>query len=81
MEGNRCAKTSMLSKLAEPKLVSTVPLYTACVALTASVERFPCSWYGDEAQPRIVRTTIIAPDTNWPFGYSSRQQWRKSDML
>jgi hypothetical protein len=50
-------------------LVSTVPLYTDCVALTASVERCPCPWYGHEAQPRIVRTTIIAPDTNWPFGY------------
>jgi hypothetical protein len=22
-----------------------------------------------EGQPRMIRTTIIAPDTNWPFGY------------
>jgi hypothetical protein len=69
MEGNWYAKTSVLSKLAEPSLATTVPLYTACVALTASVERFPCPWYGDEGQSRMIRVTIIPSDRNRPFYY------------
>jgi hypothetical protein len=74
MEGNRCATTSVLSRLAEsrlaePWLVSTVPLRSDCVALTTSVEPCSCPGDGDDSQRRMISATIIAPGTNCPFGY------------
>jgi len=56
-----------------PLTVATYPILFGgpFVLLLSSPQLLNLGWgrVGVEGQPRMIRTTIIAPDTNCPFGY------------